>query len=205
MKTAFTTKSLGALAIVSLLLAQSANAGFVSINVDVVPRGNPPASGPPAVAWDHLPDGNAFLVLTELFDMPEFTDSYDVRVSGSTDNNPVLTIRKEITNNTGFAWIGYNIDLDPLDPATFVGTPTSDKMTLTGQTATSLDFGLPMAVADGDTVSFTFDVNVPTTGPFGFTLSQSPVLVPEPATILFVGLAVLFIGSVKLRRKSLNV
>jgi hypothetical protein len=194
METGFTTKIMGACAIVALLVAQSAHAGFVSVeNVNVVPKGNPPASGPPSVALDHLPDGTAKLVLGELFDNPTSTDSYDVLISGVATADPVLAITKNISNNTGLTWVGYNIDLNPIEPATFVGTPTSDKMTLTGQTATSLDFGLPAPVPSGQSVSFTFNVNIPSPGPFQFTLSQSPVAVPEPAAILVVGLALLLI------------
>ncbi len=197
MKAGLTTKFLGALAIVSLLLSQSANAGFVSINSDVVPKGHPSASGPPDVAWDHIPDGTAKLVLSELFDIPGLNDSYDVQITGITNNDPILTITKNITNNTGLTWVGYNIDLNPSQAATFVGTPTSNKMTLTGQTATSLDFGLPSPVPSGQSVSFTFDVNIPSTGPFAFTLSQLPEVVPEPAAILLVGLAVLLVPVTK--------
>jgi len=41
----------------------------------------------------------------------------------------------------------------------------------------------------GQNVTFTFKINVPDTGAFNFTLSQSPILVPEPATITLFGLA----------------
>jgi hypothetical protein len=193
MKAGPTTKIIAALAVVLFVQSRSADAGFVTINTDVVPKADPPATGPPSVALGHLPDGTAQLVLGELFDVPGINDSFDVRITGEASADPVLSITKNITNNTGLTWVGYNIDLNPSDPATFVGAATSDKMTLTGMTATSLDFGLPAPVPSGQAVSFTFNVNIPNPGPFGFTLSQSPVVVPEPATILVFGLAMLLI------------
>jgi hypothetical protein len=193
MKARFATKIIAALAVVLFAQSRAAQAGFLSINTDVVPKGNPPATGPPSVARGHLPDGTAQLVLGELFDVPGINDSYDLRITGVASADPVLSITKNITNNTGLTWVGYNIDLNPSEPATFVGAATSDKMTLTGMTATSLDFGLPAPVPSGQAVSFTFNVNIPSAGPFGFTLSQSPISVPEPAMMLAVCLATLLI------------
>jgi hypothetical protein len=183
-----------AIAVLMLLAlpAINAEAGFVSINA--VPVGEVPGHGPPDFVWGLLPDesGNAQAVLNELFS-PELGDEYAIRFSGITNGDPVLTLTKSIVNNTGITWVGYEIDLDPLESATFVGTPTSDKFTLVGQTATSLDFGLPAPVANGESVNFTMDISIPNVGPFGFTLSQSPVRVPEPTSAALVILAASFV------------
>ena len=182
-----------AIAVLMLLAlpAINAEAGFVSINA--VPVDEVPGHGPPDFVWSLLPDesGNAQAILSELFS-PELGDEFAIRFSGITDGDPVLTLTKSIVNNTGITWVGYEIDLDPLESATFVGIPFSDKFALVGQTATSLDFGLPAPVANGEAVSFTMDISIPNAGPFGFTLTQSPVPVPEPTSAALVILAASF-------------
>jgi hypothetical protein len=50
--------------------------------------------------------------------------------------------------------------------------------------ATSLIFGPGANVPSGESTTLVFDINVPSTGPFGFTLTQTPVTIPEPATLL---------------------
>ena len=177
--------------------AQPAQAGFVSVGASTA---NPPGHGPPDFVWDLLPDesGNAQSVLAELFDLPP-GESLDVLISGVTDSDPVLTITKDILNGTGKAWVGYDITLDSFDTDTFVGVPssggTSGGMTLGLQGAYNLNWTTPNVVLPGQTVTFTFQVNVPDTGGFNFTLSQSPVLIPEPASIVLVGLAVVMLAA----------
>ncbi len=196
----------GVVCVVALLLvfccqSQPAHAEFLSIGVQ--PMGEPAGHGPPDFVWDLLADksGNAWSILNELFE-PELGGSYDLTFSGITNGDPVVTVTKNVTNSTGVTWVGYNIDLDPLDTDTFVGTPTSDKMTLLSQSAFSLDFGLPAAIAPGETVQFVFDVNVPDTGPFSFNLFQSPVNIPEPASIALMGLAALMTAGWYRRRRA---
>lgn len=166
------------------LLTVPAQAGFLSV---CCVSGDDPS--PMTWDWEVMPDsGNALLSLNELYGADR-GPQYDVHVQGETDSDPVISITKNVKNTTGVAWVGYNINLDPLDTDTFVGTPTSNMLTLASQTATSLSFGLPTAVLPGQTVQFVFDINVPDVGPFHFTLSQSPVMVPEPATLGLVGVA----------------
>lgn len=165
--------------------------------------------GPPDFAWDLMPDdsGNAKAVLTELFG-DEMGGEYGVLVSGVTDSDPILDITKDVKNTSSSAWIGYSIILDPLDTDTFVGIPTSGGtsggMTLVNQTAYELDWGTPNAVQPGQTVTFSFQVNVPDTGDFNFSLTQLPTLeeqnIPEPATISLVSLAALLLAAVVRKR-----
>lgn len=203
MKTSLMVVAVCVVALLSIsFLAPAVHAGFVSVNA--APVGDPPGHGPPGFVWDLLPDnsGNAQAVLTELF-TDDLGGEYDVSISGITNSDPVLEITKDITNNSSFAWIGYNIDLDPLDTDTFTGTPTSGGtsggMSLVSQTGYSLVWGTPNTVDPGETVSFTFKVNVPDTGTFGFTLSQSPI-VPEPATVALMSLAALLAFAVGRQR-----
>jgi hypothetical protein len=50
--------------------------------------------------------------------------------------------------------------------------------------ATSLIFGPGANVPSGESATLVFDINVPSTGPFGFTLTQTPTIIPEPTTML---------------------
>lgn len=166
---------------VLLLFAPLANAGFVSVNVGLA---DPPGPGPPPFVFDLIPDeaGNALLRLEELFSEDE-DGTLDLVVSGITDSDPVLTISKDVTNNTGSTWVGYDIGIDGGSNTFVAGSASSDTMTLSSESATLLEFRKPLPVLDGDTVNFTFDILIPTTGPFEFRLTQM-ALVPEPATFL---------------------
>lgn len=201
MKTSLTVAVVCVAAILSIaLLTPAAHAGFLSVSA--APVGAAKGHGPPSFVWDKLPPqaaAHAQGVLTEVFS-DDLNGEYDVEFSGETDGDPILQITKDVTNSTSYAWIGYNINLDPLDTDTFVGVPTSGGtsggMSLVSQTGYSLVWGTPNVVQPGQTVSFTFQVNVPDNGTFGFTLSQSPVSVPEPASIALAGLALLLFGAV---------
>jgi hypothetical protein len=129
----------------------------------------------------------------------EYGKNYGLLICGETDEDPILSITKEVENDTSYTWVAYNIDL-AAGSVTFTGTPTSDLMTLTSQTAYALDFGLPSPVLPGQTVSFSFDILIPTGGPFSFTLTQTPELVPEPASTALVGLAVVALALVGRKR-----
>jgi len=69
-------------------------------------------------------------------------------------------------------------------------------MTLASSDDYSLEFSQPQAVLDGESVSFSFDVLIPSSGPFTFTLTQQPI--PEPATLALLGLG----AAALLRRRS---
>ena len=200
-----TSLTIGALCASALLLifccqVHPAHAGFLQF--DIQPLGEPAGHGPPEFVWGELDDkpGHAWAVLNELFE-PELGESYDLTFSGITDGDPIVTVTKNVTNSTSATWIGYNIDLDPTDTDTFVGTPTSDKFTLMSQSAYSLVFGLPAPVLPGQSVQFVFDVNVPDVGPFGFNLSQRPI-VPEPASTALIGLAGVMVAGWYRRRRA---
>ena len=132
--------------------------------------------------------------ITELFGGPE---PLPVVVSGETDADPIMTVTKEVENNSGIDWYGYVITLPAGGDKTFVGTATSDRMDLVAQGDYYLWFIEPDVVLDGERVEFSFDVLVPTTGLFSFTLTQEPLALgqpPEPATLALLilgGLGVL--------------
>jgi hypothetical protein len=176
--------------------AQLANAGFTSIYISPTPGSTIP-----------VPDYNADPVAGSLDVSETWTNDhgteYSFDVWGTTDSDPPLHIIKEVTNGTGVAWVGYNIDLDPTESPTFEETspvPSSDVMTLISSSPYSLDFGLPSPVGPGDSVTFDFVVNIPSTGGFSFTLTQSPILIPEPSACVLVFLGTALVAALYRRR-----
>ena len=201
MKASYGVGLLCVLAILFACLGQvvPAYAGFTLVEVS-----GSNGSDDPYYQWS--PTNEDWVGIWETWD-GETGENYGLDISGTTTSDPVLTITKNITNDTSFAWRGYNIDLDPFDTDTFVGVPssggTSGGMILLGSSTNySLDWSEPNIVYPTQTVSFTFQVNVPDTGLFEFTLSQSPILVPEPATITMAALAALVLAAVGYKRKS---
>ena len=170
------------------LIVAPASAGLLSIGV---------TDSPDALAWDWGMQSNGsdgWVSLDEQFGN-EIGDEFNVLLAGETDSDPIVHFNKKVTNTTSNTWIGYSIGLDPLGSATFVGTPTSDLLTLATQSATLITFGQPTTVGPGQTVNFAFDVNIPSTGSFGVKISQAPAInehnIPEPATLSLVALAAL--------------
>lgn len=180
--------------VVALLVAvTSAQAGFVSINLDS-PDGELIGS-----AVNIHADGSANVAVGEVFQPGQV--SFQLDVDGTTDEDPVMSISKMIENTTGFEWIGYNVDLDPGGTATFTGTASSDVFTYDAgaSSATSLVFTPPSTVPSGSSMTINFDILVPDEGPFGFTLTQTPILIPEPGTLLMGLLAAAAGSAVALR------
>ena len=193
-----------ALSIVVLLFVTGvAEAGFVngSIGVDFPggQQGKPPWAGdggPPQFVFQRIAglpaEPQGLLGLQEQFGGAEPLSLY---IDGETNEDPIMTINKEVENDSGFTWTRFELSLPDGDTNTFVGTPTSDLMTLTSMTDYLIVF--EDAVDHGQTVTFGFDVLIPSTGPFNFTLTQTPV--PEPST--FVLLCLGGMGALAFRRR----
>jgi len=175
------------------LFASVASAGFTSVYVSGATNGVNPD-----YTWSIENDG--WLGVDEVWDSTT-GPGYGFNVWGTTDSDPILTITKDILNGSSFPWNGYSITLDPFDTDKFVGVPssggTSGGMTLGFQDDYNLIWTTPNIVQPGETVSFTFQINVPDTGDFNFTLSQSPDVIPEPASITLVGLALVMFAAVR--------
>ncbi|MHC5060664.1 MAG: PEP-CTERM sorting domain-containing protein [Planctomycetota bacterium] len=127
-----------------------------------------------------------------------FGDGSDmVEVTGTTDADPIIRIDKYLTNENAHTWVGFQMTLDPADDATFdyTVTPTSDMFTVIDtMDPYELVFLAPSPVEVGESVSFSFDILEPTVGQFNFDLQQTPIYIPEPATmclLAFGGLALL--------------
>jgi hypothetical protein len=181
------------------LMTQSASAGFLVDSIVITPGSYDPDVPDPVIAY--LPDGNATAEVWEHFDASPGS-SYDLHIEGGTDEeDPFLTITKNVDNGSGFTWLGYTISLDTSTGNEFViGSASSDTMDLISETIGLLTFGLPAPVPDGSSVSYTFTVMIPP-GPFDFTLTQSPII-PEPTTMALAGIAGLMILAAR-RKQSL--
>ncbi len=120
-------------------------------------------------------------------------------VSGDLELDPIFYITKAVENTTGIEWIGYELTLDLLGDATFTGIAASDVFTLGSQSSYEIVFEGPDSLPNGGTVTFDLDILVPDSGPFSFTLTQTPILIPEPTTIALLSAGMLF-----LKRRSVS-
>ncbi len=109
------------------------------------------------------------------------------------DAKSTFTITTTATNESGFTWTGYILSLDPQGDATFVeGTAGSTKFeTVEYPDPWTIEFWAPKAVLPGQVVTLQFEISIPDSVPYTFTLSQQPV--PEPTTIAILGLGSLFL------------
>jgi hypothetical protein len=114
----------------------------------------------------------------------------EVLLSGETDEDPTFTVVKTIQNTSGITWTSYILSLSGGGGATFVEGSASaggNKLqTANYLHAAAIEFTGANPVANGELLTLSFDINVPTTGLFNFSLTQEPV--PEPATMGLLGL-----------------
>jgi hypothetical protein len=113
-----------------------------------------------------------------------------VLMSGQTDSDPIFTVVKTIQNTSGIDWTSYVVSLSGGGGATFVGGSASaggNKLqTVDYIHPAAIKFTGAKAVKNGELLTLSFDINVPTSGLFNFTLTQEPI--PEPATMALLGL-----------------
>jgi hypothetical protein len=113
-----------------------------------------------------------------------------VLISGETDSDPIFTVVKTIQNASDITWTSYILSLSGGTGATFVEGSASaggNKLqTVNYIHPAAIEFTGLNPVAPDQLLTLSFDINVPTSGLFNFTLTQEPV--PEPATMALLGL-----------------
>lgn len=158
--------------------------------------------GPPA--WARNPDWVVEMIgekrqRAELF-IPETLEGdgeYPVLIEGETDEDPIMAISKAVLNASDYAWYSYEVLLEGAVGITFVnGSASSDIFSVLSEEPLKIVFGAPDPVLPTQTVTLNFEINIATSGGFGFTLVQS--VVPEPATL---SVLILGAGVVLFRRK----
>jgi hypothetical protein len=132
-----------------------------------------------------------FDVPTQTMSLTEhiYANEYDsVNMWGNIDDT-TFHVTKTVQNTTAFPWIAYQLELIPGGTSpVFVGTPTSDVMTLNTQTPTLALFTEPLQVPINGWVTFDVDIQIPSGASFDFTLRQLATPLPEPASLLLLGL-----------------
>jgi hypothetical protein len=123
--------------------------------------------------------------------------SDEVLMYGATDSDPTFHVTETVTNNSGLSWTAYELILSESGASfDYSNAPTSSRFqNFNEDSTTSFTFYSPNEVPNGTNVTFDFDISVPLSGLFSFTLTQQPI--PEPATIALLGLCALSL----LRRK----
>lgn len=109
-------------------------------------------------------------------------------VTMTAESHSTFTVTSTVTNEEGFAWTGYLLELNPANAATFVnGSAGSTKFeNVSYPDDWTIMFGSPQEVAVGQVVTMQFDIFIPDDGNYTFTLTQTPI--PEPATFALLGL-----------------
>lgn len=118
-------------------------------------------------------------------------DVADVEITAEAEST--FTITTTATNESGFTWTGYILSLDRQGDAVFVGgTAGSTKFeTVEYPDLWTIEFWAPKAVLPGQVVTLQFEISIPDSVPYTFTLAQQPI--PEPTTIAILGLGSLFL------------
>lgn len=111
------------------------------------------------------------------------------------DRNLVISISKDIFNDSSFEWDEFVIVVSGSAGVSYVpGSASSDTFGTITENGGTVNFFAPDSVAMGEWVNISFDVEVPV-GDFTLDISQTPI--PEPTT----GMMLLAAAGLLLRRR----
>lgn len=124
-----------------------------------------------------------------------------LRVEVFADEDPDVTITKNLINTTGFAWTGFTIDLNFVSgfgtPSAYPGSLGSSRFSSNSTVNDGIGAHMTWSMSGGDTpvlpgqnVSFFFTFNIP--GAVVFEMVQTPVPVPGALGLLGLGGLVAF-------------
>ena len=188
------------LTVVVTFFSTVAQAGFV--NPEDNPGAAPFSCEFPAAGNEHEWDFDYSVPTLTMEEVIYSASPDEVLLSGETDEDPPFTVVKTIQNTSGVTWTSYILSLSGGGGATFVEGSASaggNKLqTVNYLHAAAIEFTGGNPVADGELLTLSFDINVPTTGLFNFNLTQEPV--PEPATMGLLGLGGLGLFGRRFRR-----
>lgn len=180
------SKASGLWAVVATLAlaAGAAQAGFTSwdpVWVDTRPLSEQ--------GWDW--DAEAFT-----WDVWETFESGGTAVfgcSGSTGPDPTILVTKTVTNDSGFAWTSYEVEITGTGASYVPASAASPTYSTISEVGSTVTFS-GATVNPGDVVELSFEINIPANTQFTFDVSQTPI--PEPTS-----LGLLALGGLLLRRR----
>jgi hypothetical protein len=124
--------------------------------------------------------------------------------TGLADEDPVITITKNVVNVSGFDWYGYQVELTGDGTYQYDATASEGGRTyLTAETDTGFTFYGWDPIQPGEELGLSFSLLLPAGG-FQFGIDQTPLgaRVPVPGALALAGIGAAAIGCLR-RRKTL--